>query len=44
LGVSLGPVARIEDGYEFYLSMPFMAVDGAVYDINDIEESEDETV
>jgi len=44
LGVSLGPVARIEDDYEFYLSMPFMAVDGAVYDINDIEESEDETV
>jgi hypothetical protein len=44
LGISLAPVARIEDGYEFYLSMPFMAVDGAVYDINDIEESEDETV
>lgn len=44
LGVSLGPVSRNEDSYEFYLSMPFMAVDGAVYDINDIEESEDETV
>jgi hypothetical protein len=42
LGVSLAPVARTEDGYEFYLSMPFMAIDGAVYDVNDIEETEDE--
>jgi hypothetical protein len=40
--VSLGPVARIEDGYEFYISMPFMAVDGSVYDVNDIEETEEE--
>lgn len=42
LGVSIAPVARLDDGYEFYLSMPFMAVDGSVYDINDIEETEEE--
>lgn len=42
LGISLSPVARIDDGYEFYLSMPFMANDGSVYDVNDIEEAEEE--
>lgn len=42
LGVSLAPVQRVDDGYEFYLSMPFMAVDGTVYDVNDIEEAEEE--
>ena len=42
LGVSLAPVQRIDDSYEFYLSMPFMAVDGTVYDVNDIEETEEE--
>jgi hypothetical protein len=42
LGVSLTPVTRNEDGYELYLSMPFMAVDGTAYDVNDIEEAEEE--
>jgi hypothetical protein len=41
LGVSIAPVTRSEDNKEFYLSMPFMAVDGSVYDVNDIEEVED---
>ena len=42
LGVSLAPVARTDDDYEFYLSMPFMTADGEVYDINDTEETEEE--
>lgn len=45
LGVSIAPVARIDDGKEFYVSMPFMAADGSVYDVNDnedIEETEEE--
>lgn len=41
LGISLAPVTRIDDGKEFYLSMPFMAVDGSVYDVNDIEDVEE---
>ena len=44
LGISLHPAARVDDGYEFYLSMPFMAPDNSVYDINDIidvDETED---
>lgn len=45
LGISLASCARIDDGYEFHLSMPFMAVDGSVYDVNDIiEDLEEETV
>lgn len=42
LGVSLAPCTRLDDGYEFYLSMPFMSADGSVYDVNDIEEDEEE--
>lgn len=45
LGVSLAPVTRTDDGKEFYISMPFMATDGSVYDVNDnedIEETEEE--
>lgn len=42
LGVSLAPVRRLDDDYEFYVSMPFMAVDGSVYDVNDVEEIEEE--
>jgi hypothetical protein len=44
LGVSLAPCSRLDDGYEFYLSMPFMSTDGSVYDVNDIEEDEEELV
>lgn len=44
LGVSLAPCSRLDDSYEFYLSMPFMSTDGSVYDINDIEEDEEELV
>ena len=42
LGVSLAPCTRLDDSYEFYLSMPFMSADGSVYDLNDIEEDEEE--
>jgi hypothetical protein len=42
LGVSLAPVSRPDDTYEFYLSMPFMTAEGDVYDVNDIEETEEE--
>jgi hypothetical protein len=42
LGVSLAPVARPDDSYEFYLSMPFMTADGEVYDVNDMEEAEED--
>lgn len=43
LGVSLSPVSRIEDDYEFHLNMPFMGQDGVVYDVNDVlDESEEE--
>lgn len=41
LGVSLGDVTRIEDDFVFHLSVPLMADDGAVYDINDIIEEDD---
>lgn len=44
LGVSLGNVTRPDDGYEFYLSIPFMSLDGTAYDINDtVDELEEET-
>lgn len=42
LGVSLAPVARPDDSFEFYLSMPFMTADGEVYDVNDMEEAEED--
>lgn len=42
LGVSLAPVIRPDDGHEFYLSMPFMTSTGDVYDVNDVEEVEEE--
>lgn len=42
LGVSVNDVCRFDDDYLFYLSVPFMADDGNVYDTNDILETEDE--
>ena len=45
LGVSLSEVVRSEDDHEFYLSIPFVAVDGTAYDVNDyLEEAEEDTV
>jgi hypothetical protein len=44
LGVSIAPCSRIDDSFEFYVSMPFMSADGSVYDVNDIEETEEDTV
>ena len=45
LGVSLSEVVRPEDDHVFYLSIPFVSVDGTAYDVNDyIEEAEEDTV
>lgn len=43
LGVSIAPVTRPDDSYEFYVSMPFVAMDGTAYDVNDyVEDTEEE--